>query len=194
MFDQDLLCRAALYPKFAPAGVFDEAAFLSLHKIEDGLWYAMSLASRYLLRTEEGAHGYGRRSANVANAAYRALKGHDPDPLVDKVYYLGFYDLPYWRLSTLPLECYRVEVRWLPEHGEDSHFQLELHRTNHETGKVADKRRRRDRTAALVILAMCLWGPRKYDPSLEDNYPDDLTSAILPDLPRLPEQAVGLPA
>lgn len=158
MFPEDKFCRAVLYPRFVVGGAFADEALLNFTKMDDGTCYALSLASRFLLGTDEGAHRYGRHAAEVANARFADRLGRAPSPPTEKVYYLGFYDLVCKDVHHLPMNHYSVSLKWRPENGIDEHFQIEFQQKN--TGGTA-RERRSDRTAAIGILAKKMVGPQR---------------------------------
>jgi len=180
MFEGDTVCRAVLYPRCAKNGSFDEAALLQFGDVyRDGKMYALSLASRFLLKDEDGAHGYGRRAAGVANGIFAEKHGAEPVG-EDRVHYLGFYDIEYGPLSRVSLEHYHSELTWKVEHGEQAHFQLEWVLTSDlPPGNKTEKVLRKDRSAARTIISFLLSGPVR-DPEVDS----DLLPFDLPNLPR----------
>jgi hypothetical protein len=186
MQSKDLLCRAILFPKCAQEGVFDDAALLLLvNAAGDGQMYGLSFGSRYILRDVLGAHSYGCRTAATMNLLYQKRTGSPPPPQ-KQVHYLGFYDLDHCDLSTLVLDHYYTSVRWVKEHGEDAHFQLELiNKGLLGTGKQNDRIRRDDRAAAMEILAMKLKGkPERHICEVDAPLAATLNAIHLPSLPR----------
>jgi hypothetical protein len=178
--NRGILCRSIFYPKCARSGVFDELALLQLVDIHNNKSvYGLSLASRYLLRDEDGAHRYGRDTAVRMNEAYETRVGAPPSP-EKKTVYLGFYDAPNESLKKVSLEYYELRIKHLVEHGERAHFQLELQdRGLLGTGKSNDKLRRDDRTVAMMKVLSFLSGPRRF--SNEGNeVPDDFELPVLP--------------
>lgn len=153
-----ILCRAILFPKCAKEGVFDELALLQLIDINrDKTVYGMSLASRFLLRTDAGAHGYGERTARQMNADYERARGEEP-PENKRVHYVGFYDVVKEAALSLPISHYRIELKHKIEHGEKSHFNFELHPLDLEG--TSDKQRRQDRNTAMYAMVKKLAGPK----------------------------------
>jgi hypothetical protein len=179
-----LLCRSILYPKCSREGVFDDLALLQLVDVlGNKSVYALSLASRYLLRDEAGAHGYGVRTASRINDAYEARVG-SPPPAEKKTFYLGFYDLQKNALKDVSPEHYRLTIRHFVEHDERAHFQLELEdRGLLGAGKANDRLRREDRNVAMMMVLSLLVGPRRR-PDIQDGEPGPLEWFELPTLPR----------
>jgi hypothetical protein len=163
MLDGDLVCRSVLFPRCAKNGQFDETALVNFTDVErDGSFYALSVASRFILRDETGAHNYGIRTADAANRGIAIRTGRAP--LADEeVHYVGFYDLLCGEIRSVPLGFYSSQIRWVLENGENAHFQIEWRRN----GKVPegpgniDKKLRKDRTAARTLIASKLRGPFK---------------------------------
>lgn len=177
-----LLCRAILFPKCAKDGVFDDLALLQLVDVnKDKTVYAMSLASRYLLRDEEGAHGYGSRTAQSINDAYENSRG-EPPPENKRTHYLGFYDVDKLSVLSLPISYYRVELKHKIEHGETAHFNFEMHPTDLQG--TNEKARRHDRNTAMLAMITRLRGPKRrvFNEGHEDA--ERLSSFQLPELPR----------
>ena len=122
MLKNDILCRAAVYPRFLKDGQFDNDALINFSK---GIRHvrALSLASRWLCRCEERVHKFGREVATKGNLR-RAKDGYlDPN---EKQYYLGYYCMRYGLASKLGTRDIIVEVYWKPEEGLSEHFQLDL--------------------------------------------------------------------
>jgi hypothetical protein len=179
MFDGDLVCRSALFPKFLSNQVFATEALLNFTKIDDGRVYALSVGSRFLLRTDEGAHGYGCQAARLANKRFVEKNGRPPAPLTEKVHYLGFYDLACGHVRSLELDHYDLEINWRPEHDSDAHFQVEFHR---RPSQASDRQRRQDRTAAIAVLADMLSGPKRHICDGDQDVAADLSEIVLPEL------------
>lgn len=180
MLNTGIFCRSALFPRCAKGGTFDEAALLQFSDVNrDGKFYALSLASRFLLKNDEGAHGYGRRTAAAANNGILARTGSEPSP-ENKVHYVGFYDLEYGALKRIELEYYKSGLVRKAEHGETAHFQVEWHLSSAAaTLNVKEKVLRKDRSAARTMISFLLKGPIK-----EENIPAELEAFELPTLPR----------
>lgn len=162
MLNSGVFCRSALHPRCGKNGIFDEAQLLHFSDVHrDGQFYALSIASRFLLRDEEGAHGYGHRTAAVANRGIRERTGEDPTP-ESRVHYLGFYDLDYVAVRKIDLEFYDAGFSRVPEHGEAAHFQIEWRLKARQGEALAkDKALRKDRSAARTKLSFLLRGPFK---------------------------------
>lgn len=184
------LCRSILFPKCAREGRFDPLALLLLNKVDnEGAVYALSLASKFVLRGEDGVHGYGIRTAARINEAYEMRNGGPPTDK-KKTFYLGFYDALKHEYLSISSEHYNISLRYRLEHGERAHFQLEL--TNKGllgTGKANDKTRRDDRIAAMEQLLTKLQGPIRCNSAQNDDLPQELKEL---ELPRLARQVVAV--
>lgn len=184
MFDKDIVCRAALYPKFisSTSGVFDEEALLVFSKNASGQMYALSVASQFLSGGVDGVHSYGCRAADIANSRFQEKHQRPPKPLTEEVHYLGHYDLEYGQIASVGMEYYTIMCRWAPEHGMSEHFQIEFHQ---RLGVPSTpKERRRDRTAAIGILASFLAGPNRHLSEKDQVHEEALAAIELPELPR----------
>lgn len=173
------LCRAVLFPKCAKDGVFDDLALLQLVDVnKNKTVYAMSLASRYLLRDDDGAHAYGCRTAENINGAYEASNG-SPPPDHKKTHYIGFYDVDKPNVLSLPTDHYHIELKHKVEHGERAHFNFEMHPT--DLAGTTEKIRRQDRNTAMYAMITKLHGPKRRPISNEHEDAERLTSFLLPD-------------
>lgn len=182
MFEGDAVCRAALYPKFISDGVFDEEILLNFGEIEKTGVYALSVASRFICRTDAGVHSYGCNAAELANDRFRLKNGREPEPLKEEVHYLGYYEFLYGDLVTIPMEYYSIHCYWLPEHGQQMHFQAEFRPRGSEGSK---KQRRTDRQAAVGLLAAKLYGPARHLSKKDEVNREALEAIELPTLPRI---------
>lgn len=181
MFDDDTVCRAALYPKFInPEGVFDEEILLNFMNVKGTELYAMSVASKFLCRSEDGVHEYGCKAADGANERFARETGRAPKPVTEEVHYLGFYEMTYGALTKLAMEHYEVRCYWKPENGLDMHFQAEFV----PSGTGTKKERRRDRQAAVGALADRTFGPQRHIAKKDEPYRDMLEAIDLGTLPR----------
>jgi len=182
MLTGDAVCRAALYPKFiTPSGVFDEEALLNFAGIKGTEVYALSVASKFICRSDNGVHEYGVTAAEIANARFREKNGRSPEPIDEEVHYVGFYEFLYGDLIAIEMTHYAVHCYWLPENGLHMHFQAEF-RPNGRTGSAREKRT--DRRAAVGILATMLRGPKKHISMKDEPYREALEAIDLPALPR----------
>lgn len=187
MFDGDILCRAALYPKFInPEGVFDEEILLNFMNVKGTELYAMSVASKLLCRSENGVHDYGCKAAEGANDRFTRDNGRAPKPVTEEVHYLGFYEMTYGALTTLSMDHYEVRCYWKPENGLDMHFQAEFA----PSGSGSRKERRRDRQAAVGVLADRTFGPKRHIAKKDEPYRAALEAIDLRPLPK-PRQSSG---
>ncbi len=159
MFDGDLICRAALYPKFVtPDGTFDPESLLRLQSSKNDTVYSLSVASKFLCRDAEGVHTYGRGAAKVANDRFIEIHSRPPSPVTEQVHYLGYYELFCGDVRSLKMQYYKPRCYWLPEHGSDAHFQVDFDLC----GEGTKKERRQDRRAAIGILFDRMWGPERH--------------------------------
>ena len=178
MLKKDILCRAALYPKFVtPDGVFDPEKLLSLHP-ENDQKYSMSVASKFMCRNDAGVHGYGCRAADLANERFVRDNGRDPEPFNEQIHYLGYYEFYFADIELLPLEYYNAYCHWKPENGLEMHFQIDLEQNAKQSSK---KQRRDDRRAAIGILFDCVSGPRRHIRESDEPHRDLLELVDLPD-------------
>ena len=153
MLPKDIFARSIEYPKDFKSDVLDQEQFLQFSKDEAKKEnYALSVASRWLLRNVENVHIYGRFVAECKNDRYRAIHGTDPDPMRK---YLGSYNLFTECIERLDLTHYGAELRWKPEQGQDAHFQIELVHNR----KGSRTQLKRDRREARSVLFDCRFGP-----------------------------------
>jgi hypothetical protein len=189
MLPGDLLCRAAVHPRLKKENRehFDTDAFLKFAEFDLGQLWKLSLASFWLCRSEKGVHEFGLRVASSGNARKleklakpgATLKPHVPDT------YLGYYSGHFCYIGAIKTMYYKSEVRWVPEDGEDCHFELQLSlRVAFETAKVRDYRS--DMRTARTQLADILFGPIRLP-----NPTNDMTLADLQD--RFLEVRMGRP-
>ncbi|PQZ51913.1 hypothetical protein CQ052_05100 [Ochrobactrum sp. MYb15] len=179
MFNGDIVCRSALFPRFLANGVFDENLLLDVTSNTDKSVYSISVGSRFILRDDNGAHRYGIRAAKLGNERFLRQKGRHPEPLVEKVHYVGFYDLICGDVRSVQMRFYRLGIVWKPEHGNDAHFQVDFTRNNVNATK---KELRDERLFAISIIATFLKGPfRAIDPE-EVDLIDELMKIELPEL------------
>lgn len=177
MFDGDVVCRAALYPKFiTPSGVFDPESLLHFQSSKNKTAYSLSVASKFICRSDDGVHAYGEHAASIANRRFQDKNGREPSPVTEKVHYLGFYELYCGDIRGLNLEYYNANCYWLPENGADCHFQVDLVET--KQGTKSDKRA--DRRAAVGALYDRLWGPKKFISAEDDEHREELEKIDLP--------------
>lgn len=152
--------RCAIHPKFVnSSGVFDNEQTFQLMEIKEidptsgrrvgtGV-YALSIASVPLAGGPDGVHTYGQWAANHQNSCYEERTGSLPDPAS---IYVGYIELD----ASIPLHSkvdhHEVRVRWLPEHEQQCHFQIEA--SVIESGTKAERRNARakisNRIAALA--------------------------------------------
>ncbi|MFC5038047.1 hypothetical protein [Tianweitania sediminis] len=184
----DVLCRAALFPRFIKDGVFDIETLMRFSTVEEDSHYAMSVGSKFLLRTSDGVHNYGCAAAQIANDNFREKNGRDPEPLNEAVHYLGFYELPFHSIKDVRgrLTNHHLSVRWVPEHGQDAHFQVELWKTV----PAGARQLRRDRVAARGFLSAYLTGfPERHVCNSDRSIASILNALELPTLPKIEASA-----
>ncbi|PJT21520.1 hypothetical protein CN884_14035 [Ochrobactrum sp. 30A/1000/2015] len=130
MQDRDLLCRAAVYPSCFSDGAFDEEMAMQLQPLDPARkdlskGHAMSLASYFLCRDDEGVHRYGASLERLGNE--RKQKNSDQPLDIEKAsHYVGFYSGEYRGFSSIELEHHYIRIYWKPENGLDEHFQFEI--------------------------------------------------------------------
>ncbi|WP_156418345.1 hypothetical protein [Aureimonas sp. D3] len=176
MQPKDDLCRAALYPRFVKAGVFDDEALWSLSSIKNEIHYAISVASRFGLRDDQGVHRYGLNAARTANEGFEARSGRKPD-VEQEVFYLGFYVIHADVIDSLPLHYFSASIKYAPEHGEREHFQIEIYLSDKNS---STRQRKKDRVALRVGLAAKMRGPKVYTSDEIAERPDWLSDIHLP--------------
>lgn len=143
MLPRDIFARSIEHPKDFPDHVLDhEQVFQFSETLEKNGKHALSVASKWLLRTTEAIHDYGRTIVEIKNDRYRETKGMDPDPLRK---YVGSFYLFAKSIEGLELEKYKSELKWKPEAGQDAHFQIELTPHQIATAKELKKERRQVR-------------------------------------------------
>lgn len=164
MFDDDLVCRAIVHPKCAPAGVFDPESYLKLRETSPAkTHYVMSVGSRYLLKDEDGAHRYGCASARITNS-----RQSNPTP-ENRCFYIGFYDLYYGEIVSINSTYYDIAVVWQKEEVSDAHFHISF---VNKSGGGTHAARRHDRMAAISLMfARCI-GPYR------SLCPEDVAMAV----------------
>ncbi|CAD7023079.1 hypothetical protein REJC140_00086 [Pseudorhizobium endolithicum] len=183
MLDGDLLCRAALYPKFVtPEGIFDEEMLLTFMPLGEGESYALSVASHFLSRGNDGVHSYGCGAATIANERFVQKNQRAPSPVTEEVHYLGFYQFTRGQLMSIEMSYYSLRCFWKPEHGADMHFQVEF---VPKGAQGTRKERRQDRRAAVGMLTGMLRGPHRHICQKDLPHKDALEAVDLPALPRL---------
>lgn len=177
MLPDDVLCRAASYPKAFKAGVFDIEQFFRFDEEHGGGGaYAISVASKFLLRCDEAVHAYGQSIADLQNQRSGAANGQEPDR---RVRYLAFYEGKCSIVSEIAMKHYTLVVRYRPVTRGDAHFQIEMWPTRSTSTK---KERRTDRGDAARAIATQFSGPITMGRETYD--PDDLD--LLDRLPILP--------
>ncbi|MGP4752855.1 hypothetical protein [Agrobacterium pusense] len=165
--------------------MFDDLMLVQLVAMNDEKTaYGLSLASRFYLKTDDNAHGYGCRTAARQNDAYTERVG-TPPPENKRTHYIGFYDVKKEAINALPLEHYDLKLRHFVENGERCHFQIELHISSDlGSGKAADKIKRNDRNTAMQALVDQMAGPVRHICACDAHLADKLTEIYTPDLPR----------
>lgn len=121
MLSNDVLCRAAVYPRFLNGDLFDIETLMAFSGRGPNV-RSLSLASFWLCRGEEGVHRYGRQVAIEGN---RRRKENNSNYWETSDQYLGYYSMRYGRVSSVGTREVCVRVYWKPENGVDEHFQLD---------------------------------------------------------------------
>lgn len=162
MLSRDIFARSIEHPKDFSNDVLDQEQFFqfSVSEVRKGD-YALSVASRWLLRNLAGVHEYGRFVVDCKNARFRQSNGTDPNPMKK---YVGSYNLFAGSIENLSLRHYQVGLRWKPEEGQDAHFEIELTHKGNGTKKELKKDRREARSALFDA---------RFGPDICENAADD---------------------
>ena len=128
MQDGDLLCRSVIHPKAWDKDLFSFEGLIDLRDgsaEKDRKRYGVSVASSFLLGSEDRAHEYG---CSVAEAMkVRTLEAVKDDQKELKIpYYLGYYEAYAGLMKAFSLDYYLMELKWSPENGNDEHFDLAM--------------------------------------------------------------------
>lgn len=147
--------RCSIFPKFInkETGDFDPEQLFELmeikpldpetgKRVKTGV-YALSLASEYLSDGEAGVHKYGQWAADHQNKCFLERNGQPPDPAS---LYLGYYKFEGADIYSFPASYHDVYIRWLPEHDNHCHFQIEAKiRDDQGNGKAERTQRMNER-------------------------------------------------
>lgn len=151
MLDGDKFSRMIEHPRAFTNGRLDpETYFQFIPTNTAKSVYALSVASKFILKTIDAVHSYGAGVAQEKNNRFLELNGHEPDPAVT---YVGHYDLFLGSINRINLDYYSQGVRWVPENGRTAHFQIELYPSGNAT-KSQLKADRRKARAALFDVCM----------------------------------------
>lgn len=121
----DFFCRAAVYPRVLNHSLYSDDAFLQFSG-KGASTRSLSLASRFLCRSEDGVHDFGERVAQAGND--RLLEKHGTVPEADRNLYLGYYEFRYCRFAPLRVDYCIVRLYWKPDSSRDErHFQVDLY-------------------------------------------------------------------
>lgn len=175
----DLFCRSVFFPSIALKHDFFSDEVLMQFDAADDESYGLSVASRCMLVDEAGAHGYGCRTSDKKNERFERENGRKPNPEDEQRFYVGFYDLRPAYFSHIKLDHYSMSLRWVPEEGEDAHFEVRLDRV---AGDFTDKKLKRDRKLARQLLSMCLIGPHRHVCEADKSKAATLDAVFLPAL------------
>ena len=169
MLPKDIFARALEFPKDFPDNALDPENYFQFSAMGKGSSdYALSIASRFQLRTPDAVHSYGEAVVEAKNARYILDKGVEPNP---RKKYVGFYDFFAECIQRVVFQTYILRMKWRPENGQDAHFQVELLWTGAD-GKEA---RKKDRRRAVQALYDGCFGPEIL-PSA--HFDDELAPAI----------------
>lgn len=156
MLPCDVFCRVAAFPKFMNGEVFDGDQFLKISQdASKPSCYAISIASKFILKDADGVHRYGKAYAQTANERFRIQKGRDPSE-ADQCVYLGYLSIYSGDIMKLKLDYHDLEIRYREENGSKAHFQIEFSVKNFQ---VERKKRTNERLAAVGILMTHFFGP-----------------------------------
>ena len=121
MQKDDILCCAAVYPRFLKDKIFDPDTLLQLSKRKHEV-RSLSFASYWLCRNEAGVHDFGRMVATEGNRRHSKMS---ISSATEWDYYLGFYNLRYGSVGRISSSRLKIRVYWKPENGDARHFQLD---------------------------------------------------------------------
>ena len=178
MQPHDIFCRVAVHPRYEKESVFDAEQLLTPSSLDKKKSvYAISVVSKWLLRTDNAVHEYGESVAKVGNDRLKSQhNGIVPEDL--RNYYLGFYHLLYSDINSESLEFYSIHLKWRPEINCKEHFHIEMIQISNQCTRVE---RRQDRAKAINRISKKLNGPTS--PNFN---PNDMRNSLLNKLPRLP--------
>lgn len=180
MQSHDIFCRVAVYPRFIKESVFDSEQFVTPAPIDkQKSIYALSVVSKWLLKSDKAVHDYGENVAKAGNDRLN-LKYNCIIPENLKQYYLAFYQLRYCDVVDVCMAFYTLNMKWSPVTDCKEHFHIEMRQSSTHSNKGE---RRRDRTKAIKRIAEKLNGPTS--PIFEKT---DLRYSLFKELPRLPNK------
>lgn len=159
--EKERFCRSIPYPQLWEEGVLALEALFRLSRIGQDDW-AISVASRYLLKSLDGAHSYGRYVVSKKNEVTSK----------ERQTYIGFYDIFCTAVDEVQADHYAIDVRWRPEDGRKEHFQIEII----SSGTGTRRERSSDRTRIIAGLAARVVGPF-FDPVVAPEL-EDIAAAM----------------
>lgn len=154
MLDSDYVCRSLMYPLCGDKNVFSEEAAFSFTNISDPNVYCLSVGSRRLLKSVEGAHEFGKKIVRFKNYAIEKSGAAKA-----KRYYLGFYDFYAEIVNGCVIESVIVRLRWKPENDMDEHFQVEV--ILNDSG-ISEKKFRRLMVTLRTLIVGNIHGPHRH--------------------------------
>lgn len=146
LLPNDIFCRAAVYPKCWEKGEFSNASFLKFSGKNTNV-RSLSLASKYLCRTDCGVHDYGKKVADAGNK--RILDSNTPIDQENENIYLGFYSILRKNILELYSDFVDLRLYWKEENGDDRHFQLDIYPKMNIVEKAVDEKISSEREDAL---------------------------------------------
>ncbi len=158
MQTNDKVCRVAVFPRFLKDGIFKDDQLLNFESLDKKKnVYALSVVSKWLLRTDEAVHEFGESVAKAGNTRLQ-INNNGTIPENRQQFYLAFYHMMYGDVVRLEMKFYSLKVKWCPENNCEAHFQIEMW----QSSSIGTKgERRRDRTLAIKELSKSLKGPKK---------------------------------
>jgi hypothetical protein len=185
MLDGDLFCRSVIYPKGWDNDVFSFEGLVDLRdwsEEKDRKRYIVSVASSFLLRSEDRAHKYGCSvAASMKARALAGVKDDNRDVIIP--HYLGYYEAYCGSIKSFALDYYRMELKWSPENGNDEHFDLAMVLTR---SLPTSKAHRDDLKEAKKRIAAALMGPKRRICECDAEIADSLTAIELPERAYIP--------
>ncbi|NKI61759.1 hypothetical protein HCG46_26025 [Labrenzia sp. PO1] len=179
MQKEDIICRAAVFPKFVNGDIFDIEQFFNFQSYDSKKnLYITSVVSKFIAGSEKKVHAYGESVAEASNMRLNEqFQGNIP---ADKVCrYVGYYDIRYCDAVSVTMSYYSIRVKWRPENDCQAHFQIEMVQDHGETGNA--RQRRNDRTVAIYALSKLMMGPTRL-PATAEGVHKSITD-LLPDAP-----------
>jgi len=190
MQDGDLFCRSVIHPKGWDRDLFSFEGLIDLRDgsdEKDRKRYAVSVASSYMLKSENRAHEYGCSVAATMKARTLAeIKGDGKEAKIP--HYLGYYEAYAGLARAVKLDYYQIELRWSPENGNDEHFDLSMVLIKELPTARAHKD---DLKEAKKRIAAALMGPKRRICECDADISDALMSIAMDERDYIPYKAAN---